>query len=70
MLSVPGTDLSVHTVLAYMGPLTLAALASCTGLTQQRLRTHLRSHRDAYTNEVVDLSGIKMRLWSVKGPIK
>ena len=69
MLSVPGTDLSVHTVLTHMGPMSLAALASCTGLSQDRLRTHLRCHRDAYHNQTVSHDGVKLRLWSVKGPL-
>jgi hypothetical protein len=51
--------------------MTLAGLAYATGIPQARLRTHLRSHRDAYTNEThTTLAGIKLRLWLVIGEIK
>lgn len=71
MLRIPGTTITVHRFLADLGPSTLAALSGFTGLPQQRLRTHLRSHRDAYHSEAVILDdGIKLRLWRVKGPIE
>jgi phage antirepressor YoqD-like protein len=71
MLRLPGSPITVHRYLSASGPMTLAGLAYATGITQARLRTHLRSHRDAYTNEThTTMAGIKLRLWLVIGEIK
>ena len=70
MLRLPNSRRSVHSVLAYHGPMTLAALSGVTGMTQERLRTHMRCHTDAYHSETIEHDGVKLRLWSVKGPIE
>ncbi len=61
---------NVRTVLADMGPMTLQAISRLTGHTQDRLRTHLRSNRDAYDNAVVIQQGVKLRIWYVKGALE
>lgn len=70
-LSVPGNpDATVWSVLKRIGPSTLATLSEWTGIPQARLRTHLRSHRDAYCCITKEEAGIKLRLWYTKGPIQ
>ncbi len=58
---------TVHAYLRKNGPMTLAELASWTGLTQSTLRSHLRLHREAYASEC-DAFGI--RPWRVIGDIQ
>jgi hypothetical protein len=68
-LRIPGGQLTVWAFLKARGPMTLAEITEWTGIPQTRLRTHLKSHRDAYDNLTEDRGGIKVRLWFVKGPI-
>lgn len=56
---------TIHAYLKRNGPLTLAELASWTGLTQSTLRTHLRIHRDSYAPSKRDSTGV--RTWAVIG---
>ncbi len=64
MLRLPNSQRTVYAFLEANGPMTLSCLASFTGLSQARLRTHVRSHRDAFASTVViGLDGIKLRVW-------
>lgn len=66
----PSRVSSVAGILYYRGPCTLAELSKLTGIPQSRIRTHVRTHRDSYSNEThITAEGIKLRLWSVIGPI-
>lgn len=70
MLRLKDNRATVWSMLHRRGPMTLAALADSTGLTQARLRTHLRAHRDAYGSFPTYVDGVKLRLWHVRGPIE
>ena len=67
-LRIPTTEVTVHDFLRRNGPMTLSELSSWAGLSQDRLRTHLRLHRDAYGCSAPNSVGF--RTWHVKGPIE
>ncbi len=49
------------------GPMTLADLALQTGLSQQRLRDHLKLHTEVFQSYIDDSDGAKVRMWHVVG---
>lgn len=66
-LMSPNRGVRVVDYLRAFGPMTLADLALQTGLSQQRLRDHLKLHNEVFQSYIDDSGGAKVRMWHVVG---